>query len=129
MTGDEIASVLVLRFGAARFCLWTLCGHRACRRARACRGDPRRCMGLLREWLGAVDEESRVRGSFAPLEPEIKTLAEARAYLAWHKARARAATGAQSDPESMDARAADRLRYDLARRLEALHKAHGQEES
>jgi hypothetical protein len=79
-------------------------------------------MGLLHRWLEAVDAEASVRGRFAPPEREIKTLAEARAYLAWHKTVERAAKAAQTDPESMDARAADRLRYDLARRLHNLQK-------
>ena len=30
--------------------LWRLCGKTACRRARDCRGDPRRCCEALAEW-------------------------------------------------------------------------------
>ena len=29
------------------FCLWRLCGKPACRRAHACKGDPRACLRAL----------------------------------------------------------------------------------
>jgi len=120
MTGNATSRALALRFGAGRLCLWRLCGNRICRRAQACRGDPRRCTGLLGDWLAAVDAEARLRGLFAPPEGEIKTLAEARAYLAWRACAGRAATDTKTDSEHE----ADRLRLDLARRLEALQQQH-----
>jgi hypothetical protein len=41
--------------------LWRLCGKTACRRARDCCGDPRRCCEALAEWsemLAAKDKTS-----------------------------------------------------------------------
>ena len=120
MSGKESSRKLALRFGAGRLCLWRLCGRASCRRAQACRGDPRSCLGLLGDWLAAVDAEARCRGRFAPPDWEIKTPAEARAYLAWREAAGRTATDTKPDAEHE----ADRLRHDLARRLEALQRQH-----
>src|SRR5262245_1648555 len=98
MTGDK--HELALRFGATRLCLYLLCGNRACRRAWACKGDARKCTGLFNDWLEAVDAEKEVRGNFSPPQREIKTLAEARAYHAWHKAIEQAAANAKEDTRS-----------------------------
>ena len=75
-----------MRFGADRICLWCLCSDPRCRRARACRGDVRRCAGLMADWLTAIDEEKRARPSFAAMESQIETPQELRAYRAWRKA-------------------------------------------
>jgi hypothetical protein len=122
---DTTSRELAMRFGAHRLCLWRLCGNRTCRRAQSCRGDPRNCMGLLGDWLEAIDAEKRMRGSFAPLESEIKTVAEARAYLAWRKALGRTSEGDRLD--WTDPQAADRFRYELARRIRGLAQQSAQE--
>ena len=75
-----------LRFGADRICLWRLCGNAVCLRARACRGDARRCAGLVLDWLEALEEEKRARPSFAAIERQLETMEELRAYRAWRKA-------------------------------------------
>ncbi|MGV1014350.1 MAG: hypothetical protein ACOYB4_05210 [Methyloceanibacter sp.] len=83
-------------------------------------------MGLLHDWLEAIDAEKQVRGSFAPLASEIKTLAEVRTYLAWRQAlpaETRDRTIPQTEQE------ADRLRYDLARRLTNLVEENRREEA
>jgi hypothetical protein len=35
--------------------LWRLCGKSSCRRARACRGDARRCCDMLLGWSAALE--------------------------------------------------------------------------
>jgi hypothetical protein len=116
MTGRERSSALPLRFGATRLCLWRLCGKAACRRARSCRGDARVCLGLLGDWLAALEEEKRHRAGFAPLASEPATLAEARAYLAWRETAGPALSGERED------RGADAMRQDLTRRILALSR-------
>ena len=40
--------------------LWRLCGKRACRRARDCRGDPRRCCEALAEWSEMLATKDKI---------------------------------------------------------------------
>lgn len=40
---DDGYHIPTLRWAADMLCLWALCGKPACRRARACRRDPRAC--------------------------------------------------------------------------------------
>jgi hypothetical protein len=47
------------RLWSGRLQLWRLCCSTACRRARFCRGDPRRCGGRFANWAGAVKEAAR----------------------------------------------------------------------
>jgi hypothetical protein len=119
MTDRKRSDALPLRFGATRLCLWRLCGKAACQRTRSCQGDARVCLGMLGDWLAALEEEKRRRASFAPLEKEPATLAEARAYLAWREnaGPALALAGERED------RGADAMRQDLARRLRALSRS------
>ncbi len=114
--GNRTSERLALRFGATRLCLWRLCGKSACARARACKGDAQICMCRLREWLDAIEAERQLRGSFAPLESELKSLEEARAYLAWRKTLDVAAAKSGTDE-----RTADEFRLDLIRRLHAIN--------
>ena len=74
-----------LRFGADRIALFHLCGDRACTRAKACRGDVRRCSELAETWLQAIEAEMRARPDFAEIERRIETAEELRAYRAWRK--------------------------------------------
>jgi len=80
--GDS-AMEQALRFGADRICLWSLCGNLGCRRAKACRGDVRRCTQLITDWLAALDDERRARPSFATIERQIETPEALRAHRAW----------------------------------------------
>jgi hypothetical protein len=75
-----------LRFGADRICLRCLCGDRGCKRAKACRGDVRRCAGPAERWLAAIVAEKRARPDFAAMESQIETPEELKAYRAWRKA-------------------------------------------
>jgi hypothetical protein len=83
---DKNLRETALRFGADRICLWRLCGKAGCLRARACRGDARRCAGRVRDWLEALDAEKRARRSFAAIERQLETMEQVRAYRAWRKA-------------------------------------------
>jgi len=75
-----------LRFGADRIALFHLCGDPKCKRAKACRGDVRRCSRLAETWLAAIEAEKRARPDFGELERRIETAEELRAYRAWRKA-------------------------------------------
>ena len=100
---------------ADRLCLWRLCGRLACGRARACRGDPRECTNILRLWLGALAAQADAPGD----TPLLLTKEEARQLALFRGA----VEQAEVKPVSIeDEAAADRLREDLARRLEALAK-------
>ena len=46
-TKTRISTRETARWIADLFCLWRLCGKRACRRAHACRGDARACLRAL----------------------------------------------------------------------------------
>jgi len=59
-----------LRWIADLMNLWGLCAKSACRRARACRGEPRDC---LRRYAPLVPEEAR-EGVKALLEGQINAL-------------------------------------------------------
>ena len=56
------------------------------RRAKACRGDVRRCSHLAETWLAAIDAETKARPDLAAIERGIETVEELRAYRAWRKA-------------------------------------------
>jgi hypothetical protein len=43
-----------LRLAAELLEIWRLCGKSCCRRARACRGDARRCCEMLADWSEAL---------------------------------------------------------------------------
>lgn len=53
-----------LQLAAQLLELWRLCGKSCCRRARACRGDPRRCCGAVADWSEALSLKDK-RVSFA----------------------------------------------------------------
>ena len=75
-----------LRFAADRIALFHLCGDRGCVRAKACRGDVRRCSSLAERWLAAIEAEIKARPDFAAIERGIEFAAELRAYRAWRRA-------------------------------------------
>ncbi len=103
-----------MRYAAERICLWRLCGRAACLKARTCKGDVRRCTGLMADWIDAIEEEKkRVRGNFAGLESEIKTFEQLRVYLAWRELLDRAVAGEKEDP-----RETERDRREVARLIE-----------
>ena len=105
------------RDSADRLCLWRLCGRLACGRARACRGDPRACTNILRLWLGAL--AARADAPCLEDTPRLLTKEEARTFALFRGA----VEQAEVKPISIeDEASADRLREDLARRLEALAK-------
>ena len=111
---DRSLHDLTMRYAAERICLWRLCGNRACLRVRACRGDVRRCISLMADWIDAIEEEKkRVRGNFAGLESEIKTFEQLRVYLAWRELLDRAVAGEKEDP-----RETERDRREVARLIE-----------
>ena len=39
--------------------LWRLCGKSRCRRARACRGDARRCCESVADWLEVLSMKNK----------------------------------------------------------------------
>jgi hypothetical protein len=82
---DRAARENVLRFAADRGCLWRLCGRRACRRTRSCRGDPRVCTGRIADWMEAIEDERLERPNFAAIEAGLKTKEEEQAYRVWRK--------------------------------------------
>ena len=53
-----------LQLAAQLLELWRLCGKSRCRRARACRGDTRRCCEALVDWSEALSMKDK-RVSFA----------------------------------------------------------------
>jgi hypothetical protein len=53
---NDPALTPVLRWIASLMCLPALCARPACRRARACRGEPRRC---LKRYAPLVPEDAR----------------------------------------------------------------------
>lgn len=53
---QAILETCALRNASNLLCIHGLCGRRACRRARACRGEPRDC---LRRYAPLVPEEAR----------------------------------------------------------------------
>jgi hypothetical protein len=55
-TDQPIPETRTLRALSDLICIHGLCGRRACRRARACRGEPRDC---LRRYAPLVPEEAR----------------------------------------------------------------------
>jgi hypothetical protein len=55
-TDQTIPEIRVLRAMSNMLCIYGLCGRRACRRARACRGEPRDC---LRRYAPLVPEDAR----------------------------------------------------------------------
>lgn len=112
---DRKARTRVMRFAADRVCAWRLCGNGECLRARACRGDVRRCAALLGDWFAALEEERRARPSFAAIEAGLGTPAEIEVYRTWR--RALEAVSPQGKAEAAEA---ERLREELKRRIEAL---------
>jgi hypothetical protein len=46
-----------LRWASNMICLWCLCANPACRRARACKRDPRQC---LKRYSPLVPEDARI---------------------------------------------------------------------
>ncbi len=103
------------REAAGRLCLWYLCGKLACRRAQSCCGDPRRCTGLMRDWLGEL--AGRADPAFAAAERRTLTPAEKRAFAVWLAA----VENAQVKPHGPESREdADRMRMEIARKLTAL---------
>ena len=121
MIEDIATRRLGLRFGADRLCLWCLCGNKACRRARACVGEPRHCARLIADWFDAIKEERRLRGDVAAMERELKTMEEVRAFRAWRKELDRAFEYERNDP------AVERMREELARMVENLCKTTARE--
>ena len=83
---DHAAMERTLRFGADRICLWCLCGDAKCARAKACRGDVRRCAALITQWLEALDAAQFARPSFAEIERALATPQDLRAYRVWRDA-------------------------------------------
>ena len=55
-TNEPIPDTRALRNASNLLCIHGLCGRRACRRARACRGEPRDC---LHRYAPLVPEEAR----------------------------------------------------------------------
>lgn len=53
-----------LQLAAQLIELWRLCRKSRCRRARACRGDARRCCAMLADWYEALQLKDK-RVSFA----------------------------------------------------------------
>jgi hypothetical protein len=82
---DRTARTNVMRFAADRVCAWRLCREGVCLRARACRGDVRRCAALLSGWFTAFEAERRARPSFAAIEAGLTTPAEVKVYRAWRR--------------------------------------------
>jgi hypothetical protein len=110
---DDRSRELALRFGAAAVPLDSVRADRL-PPCTGLQGNPRKCMCLLHDWLEAVDAEKDVRGNFAPPQREIKTLAEVRAYLAWHKAIERATASEQGEERSYE-----QVREEVKRLIEA----------
>ncbi|HZP10677.1 DNA-binding protein [Methyloceanibacter sp.] len=104
-----------LRFAADRLCAWSLCGDGACLRARACRGDVRRCARLLGDWFAAFEAERRARPSFEAIEAGLATPAEVKVYRAWRRALEAASKEHSEDDAEMA-----HIRQELKRRIEAL---------
>ena len=71
-TDDETVRERALRFAADMLGLWHLCGNADCRRARACRGNVRRCAERAAEWFTAVTKTRKERLSFEAMEERLE---------------------------------------------------------
>ncbi|MGH6791535.1 MAG: hypothetical protein ACRECF_02200 [Methyloceanibacter sp.] len=118
---DTVTRHLAMRFGADRLYLWCLCGNRACRRMRACKGDVRCCTSLMVDWIEAINQSLRSGRDLAALESGLKTMEEVRAYRIWRDGFDRARKHEQED------RQAEREREELRRMMENLCKTTARE--
>jgi hypothetical protein len=115
------------RAGADRLCLWRLCGGPACLRAKACRGDPQACLGLMRGWLKALAAAAHAAPAFEA-EPLRKVLSpdEARLLGLWRRAVEEAELKPRAPEDEADI---ERLRMELYHRLVALSQQDEEEDS
>src|SRR6476619_2626616 len=86
-----------LRCWCDLFCLWRLCARPACRRARACRGDARRCFprnfhllpGGVQNWFAGLAEMQRDGKPFDDAMEALDTGDEGDALRDWFAAVAK----------------------------------------
>lgn len=122
---DKSLHDATMRYAATRICLWRLCGKAACLKTQACKGDVRRCVGLMTGWIEAMEKEKQnVRGNFAALEDEIKTFEQLRVYLAWRALLDRVREIAKADSAETE-----RDRRELMRLIENRCKTWEREEA
>ncbi len=92
VTGKDIAADL--RWASDFCCLWRVCAHARCRRARTCRGSAFTCgrrnhalvPPLVREFFTCVLAAKSVDLPFERFRADMEGTEAARAYFAWRGA-------------------------------------------